>query len=72
MFSVKSYSQLTGTVVSISGTVKNALTKEPLTVYVVAYTEDGKKSKCSTKQCIGQWLLFPNRLKTGCQIQNRY
>jgi outer membrane protein OmpA-like peptidoglycan-associated protein len=69
MFSVKSYSQLTGTVVSISGTVKNALTKEPLTVYVIAYTEDGKKVNAARSNASDNGYYFLTGLKPGAKYK---
>jgi len=65
----KCFAQFTGTVVSISGTVKNALTNEPLTVYVVAYTEDGTKVNTARSNASDNGYYFLTGLKPGAKYK---
>jgi len=57
--------QLTSTVVSISGTVKNAVTKEPLTVYVTAYDEQNRKINSARSNSSDNGYYFLTGLKPG-------
>lgn len=65
LLSAQAYSQLTSTVVSISGTVKNAVTKEPLTVYVVAYDQEGRKINAARSNSSDNGYYFLTGLKPG-------
>lgn len=57
--------QFTSVVVSINGTVKNAVTKEPLTVYVVAYDEKGNKVNVARSNSSDNGYYFLTGLKPG-------
>ncbi|MGQ9819853.1 MAG: OmpA family protein [Candidatus Kapaibacteriales bacterium] len=65
VFTLPSPSQFTSAVVSISGTVKNALTKEPMTVYVVAYDQNGKKVNVARSNSSDNGYYFLTGLKPG-------
>lgn len=64
-FVLNSNAQFTSTVVSISGTVKNAVTKEPMTVYVVAYDQNGKKINVARSNSSDNGYYFLTGLKPG-------
>lgn len=64
-FLLTSYAQFTSTVISISGTVKNAVTKEPMTVYVVAYDENGRKVNVARSNSSDNGYYFLTGLKPG-------
>lgn len=68
-FNAETYSQLTSTVVSISGTVKNAVTKEPMTVYVVAYDQQGRKINAARSNSSDNGYYFLTGLKPGQTYQ---
>lgn len=59
------FAQFTSTVVSISGTVKNALTKEPMTVYVTAYDEQNRKINAARSNSSDNGYYFLTGLKPG-------
>ncbi len=63
------FAQFTSTVVSISGTVKNAITKEPMTVYVVAYDQNGKKVNVARSNSSENGYYFLTGLKPGNTYQ---
>ncbi len=63
------FSQLVNPVVSISGTVFNAITKEPLTVYVVAYDQEGKRANAARSNSSENGYYFLTGLKPGQRYQ---
>ncbi|MCX7909035.1 MAG: OmpA family protein [Ignavibacteria bacterium] len=65
LLQLKVEAQFTSTVVSISGTVKNALTKEPLTVYVTAYDEQNRKINAARSNSSDNGYYFLTGLKPG-------
>lgn len=65
IFSFLGFAQFTSAVVSISGTVKNAVTKEPMTVYVVAYDQNGKKINAARSNSSDNGYYFLTGLKPG-------
>lgn len=64
-FIIISKAQFISTVVSISGTVKNAVTREPMTVYVVAYDQNGKKVNVARSNSSDNGYYFLTGLKPG-------
>ncbi|MCX7880592.1 MAG: OmpA family protein [Ignavibacteria bacterium] len=64
-FSQQLLGQFTQAVVSISGTVKNAVTKEPMTVYVTAYDDEGKKVNVARSNASDNGYYFLTGLKPG-------
>ncbi|MGC9079004.1 MAG: OmpA family protein [Candidatus Kapaibacteriota bacterium] len=62
---LNSIAQFTSTVVSISGTVKNAITKEPMTVYITAYDQQGKKVNTARSNSSDNGYFFLTGLKPG-------
>lgn len=67
LISLNAICQFTSTIVSISGTVKNAITKEPMTVYVVAYNEEGKKVNAARSNASDNGYYFLTGLKPGAK-----
>jgi hypothetical protein len=63
------WGQFTSAVVSISGTVKNAITKEPMTVYVVAFDQGGKKVNVARSNSSENGYYFLTGLKPGNTYQ---
>lgn len=64
-FCLKTNAQFTNTVVSISGTVKNAVTKEPMTTYVTAYDQQYRKINSARSNASDNGYYFLTGLKPG-------
>ncbi|MFN3306468.1 MAG: OmpA family protein [Candidatus Kapaibacteriota bacterium] len=63
--SVEVNAQFTNAVVSISGTIKNAITKEPMTTYVTAYDQQNRKINSARSNASDNGYYFLTGLKPG-------
>lgn len=65
LLQLKTEAQFTSTVVSISGTIKNFVTKEPMTVYVTAYDDQYRKINTARSNSADNGYYFLTGLKPG-------